>query len=67
MKVHGIYTNNILSFIVVIIIGEIYTYKKNQSNADCNNLVSIIILAVLTLIFAIFTFAPHILDCLKIQ
>lgn len=29
MKVHGIYTNNILSFIVVIIIGEIYTYKKN--------------------------------------
>lgn len=49
---------NILSFIVAIIIGEIYTYVKIQSNVDCNNFFSMIILSFLTLSFIIFTFKP---------
>lgn len=52
---------DIISFIVAIIIGEIYTYKKIKSNIPCNNLISIITLIILTFSFIIFTFkTPHI-------
>lgn len=49
---------NILSFIIAIIIGEIYTYRKIKSNVDCNNFISIIILSILSLSFVVFTFKP---------
>lgn len=49
---------DIISFIVAIIIGEIYTYKKVKSNTPCNNKISAITLAILTLSFIIFTFYP---------
>lgn len=56
---------NILSFIVAIIIGEIYTYVKIQSNVDCNKFFSMIILSFLTLSFIIFTFKPPHLGLFK--
>ena len=49
---------NIMIFIIAIIIGEIYTYKKIKLNISCNNLTSLISLLVLTSCFIIFTFAP---------
>lgn len=56
---------DILSFIASIILGEIYTYQKIQSNASCNNKLSIIILIVLAISFTIFTFNPPHLGIFK--
>lgn len=47
---------DISSFIIGIIIGEYYTYKKIISNLECNNSISIIIILIITLCFIIFTF-----------
>lgn len=49
---------NILSFIVAIIVGEVYTYKKIQSNYKCSDYLSMKILTILTLCFIVFTFTP---------
>jgi len=52
---------NILIFIVAIIVGEIYAYKKIKSNTPCNNLIPKIILLILSISFIVFTFkTPHI-------
>lgn len=59
----GIIGNNfaiidILSFLIAIILGEIYTYKKIQSFTPCSNKISILVLIVLTSSFILFTFYP---------
>lgn len=49
---------DILSFIVAIILGEVYTYKMIKSNEVCNSFLLKIVLSILTLSFVIFTFRP---------
>lgn len=53
------------SFIVGVIIGEYYTYKKIISNSKCNNIISIIILFILSLSFILFTFYPPHINLFK--
>jgi len=47
---------DIITFIIAIIIGEIYTYKKIINNKICNNILSKVILTILCLCFILFTF-----------
>ena len=47
---------NILIFIIAIIVGEIFTYKKIKLNSYCNNLIFKIILIILSISFILFTF-----------
>ena len=49
---------NILIFILAVIIGEIYTYKKINNDSSCSSIKSLIILIFLMLIFIVFTFKP---------
>lgn len=52
---------NILIFIIAIIAGEIFTYKKIKLNSYCNNLIFKIVLIILSISFILFTFkTPHI-------
>ena len=46
------------SFYVAVILGQYYTYKKINTNTNCNNYISTIILFILFLCFIIFTFFP---------
>lgn len=56
---------NILIFVVAIIVGEVYTYKNIQSNKPCSDLLSMIILSILTISFIMFTFKPPHLGIFK--
>lgn len=49
---------NISIFIIAVIIGEFYTYKNSLSSSWQNNTHSLIILTIIFLVFAIFTFNP---------
>lgn len=49
---------NILIFIIAVIIGEIYAYKKINNDSSCSKSLSITILITLMLSFIIFTFKP---------
>ena len=49
---------DISSFMIATVIGEFYAYKNIQSNTLCNNLISVIILFIISLCFIIFTFYP---------
>lgn len=49
---------DILSFVVAIIIGEVYTYYNINHNIECPDFPSILILLVLTFSFIKFTFKP---------
>ena len=49
---------NILIFILAVIIGEIYTYKKINNDSSCSSIKSLIILIFLILSFIVFTFRP---------
>ena len=49
---------NILIFILAVIIGEIYTYKKINNDSSCSSIKSLIILIFLMLIFIVFPFKP---------
>lgn len=49
---------NILIFILAVIIGEIYTYKKINNDSSCSSIKSLIILIFLILSFIVFTFKP---------
>ena len=47
---------NIIIFFIAAIIGEYFTYKKISTNKNCNNLVPIIFLIILSFCFILFTF-----------
>lgn len=49
---------NILIFILSIIIGEVYAYRKINNNTNCSNFISLIVLIVLIFNFITFTFKP---------
>ena len=49
---------NILIFILAVIIGEIYAYKKINNDNSCSSIKSLIILIFLILSFIVFTFRP---------
>ena len=49
---------NILSFIVSIILGELYAYRDILKNECCNKVIPVILLVFLISIFIIFTFKP---------
>lgn len=49
---------DIISFVIAVIIGEIYSYKKIKANDSCNNSLALIILIIFTIAFIIFTFYP---------
>lgn len=49
---------NILIFILAVIIGEIYAYKKINNDNSCSSIKSLIILIFLILSFILFTFKP---------
>lgn len=56
---------DILSFIVAIIIGLIYTIRQINTENNCNNRLSIITLVALLCLFIIFTFNPPHLNIFK--
>lgn len=56
---------DILSFIVAIIIGLIYTIRQINNGNKCNNRLSIITLVALLCLFIIFTFNPPHLNIFK--
>ena len=49
---------NILSFIISIILGELYAYKNILKNECCNKVIPVILLVFLVSIFSVFTFNP---------
>ena len=49
---------NILIFILAIIIGEIYAYRKMNTSIICSNFKALIVLIILVLSFIMFTFKP---------
>ena len=49
---------NILIFILSVIIGEIYAYRKINNSTNCSNSISLIVLIVLIFSFIVFTFKP---------
>ena len=49
---------NILIFILSVIIGEIYAYRKINNSINCSNSISLIVLIVLIFSFIVFTFKP---------
>lgn len=47
---------DISSFFIAVVLGECTTYKLIKSGFVCNNLISIIVLAIITISFIVFTF-----------
>lgn len=56
---------DISSFVVAVIIGELYTYKKIKANDNCNNILALITLIILTISFVIFTYSTPKLGIFK--
>lgn len=56
---------DIISFIIAIIIGEYYTYKKIKQSSNCNTLISSLVLLILAFSFIIFTFNPPHINIFK--
>lgn len=56
---------DIASFFVAVILGEYLTYKLMISNFKCNNIVAIIVLAIILICFIVFTYSPPNLEIFK--
>lgn len=56
---------DIISFVIAIIIGEIYTLKKIKANNECNNKLALITLIALATMFIFFTYYPSQLGIFK--
>lgn len=56
---------NILIFILAVVIGEVYAYRKMNTSMVCSNFKALIALIILTLSFTIFTFKPPYIGLFK--
>ena len=56
---------DISSFVIAVMISDLYTYINVINNKNCNKLLSIIVLITLTILFIIFTYNPPIINLFK--
>ena len=56
---------DISSFVIAVIISEVYTYINIINKKNCNKLLSIIILILLTILFIVFTYYPPKINLFK--
>ena len=56
---------DISSFVIAIIISEVYTYINIVNKKNCNKLLSIMILILLTILFIVFTYYPPRINLFK--